>query len=186
MTHTIEIIQYSEKEHGFILEWFFDLGHVDDFFLAHAVDGVIWGVETESELRISINFDHFHDLWDNNMIQEERLFNKNHEVYLWRSENSYMVRIIRDIDKNTTDTIDEQHILWGVSAKKANDLLFTQLEDGAQGLNHIVPMDATWVDNKKRRLCLNVRHYFGEDDNGVNYIAYSRLMGLEEYQDGEK
>lgn len=185
MTHTIEIIQYSEKEHGFILEWFFDLGRVGDFLLAHAVDGVIWGIQQEEELQISIDGEHFHDLWSDNMIQEARLFNKTQEVYLWRSENGYMVRIIRDNDEKTTYIIDEQHILWGVTGKLQPDD-FTKLEDGAQGLHHSVPIDATWVDNKKRRLCLNVRHYFGEDDMGVNYIAYSRLTGLEEYQDGKE
>jgi len=73
--------------------------------------------------------------------------------------------------------IKEHHILWGTQGIEINR--FTLLEDGSQGLKHIVPIDASSVNEKSKRARLCVHHYLDEDEKGVNYIAYSRLAGIE-------
>jgi len=159
-------------EDGISIEaWLNKLGKTNDFLLAHAIDGVIWGKIEGGRLVTSATLNH-------TTLQELRLFNKQREIHLWSVDDAWYARLIEDKDGITPDDyIEEAHILWGTKGTP-QPTGFTRLEDGAQGLAHHVPIDATSVTPKKR-VRLGVRHYFGEDENGVNYIAYSRLTTLE-------
>ncbi|MCL4256792.1 MAG: TIGR03984 family CRISPR-associated protein [Anaerolineae bacterium] len=147
----------------------------DDILLAHALDGVIWGKIDNGKLTLqpiaTLNPD---------TLQELRLFNHEREIHVWRTGDTWHARQIVDkTDISEDEYIEESHILWGTKKnEKEENGIFTTVEDGAQGLSHAVPIKNAHVTDKNR-LTLRVRHYFGEDDNGVNYIAYSRLVNLD-------
>jgi len=161
-------------EDGISLEaWLEKHVKADDVLLAHALDGVIWGKIESGRLLTSSSFNIA-------TLQELRLFNSEREIHVWRIGDTWHARQIVDKDDITADDyIEESHILWGTKVTGQNGIFIT-VEDGAQGLRHTVPIDATGVNDKNSRLCLVVRHYFDEDENtGVNYIAYSRLVNLD-------
>lgn len=160
-----------------ITAWLLDL-HIEGYLLAHALDGVIWGKIVDGQLVTSSPL-HIETL------QELRLFNRQREIHVWHTGDTWHARQIVDEEGiSEDDYIEESHILWGTRGKPvANG--FTQMHHRGEGLSHTVPIDATKVNEQQSRLYLCVRHYFGEDDNGVNYIAYSRIVSLDvkEFED---
>lgn len=155
-----------------------------DILLAHADDGVIWGEVREGRLEIS------HQVASEisppllfKTLQDLRLFNADREIRIWRTQDTFKGIIIRDTDPTdkTPKAFDEPHLLWGTKAYK-RDKDFFLLEDGQQGLRHVIPKIKGITDQQKlleNRLYLQVRHYIEEDtSNGVNRIAISRLVKL--------
>jgi len=176
---TEELKTHLIKE-SFSQEWLEKQAQSDDILLAHALDGVIWGKIVGDKLVTSAPL-------NTATLQEIRLFNDRREVHIWRNGDTWYQYKKDETGIEADDYIDESYILWGVTGSLRDDG-FTTLEDGAQGLHHTVPIDASAVNNRHLRACLLVRHYFGEDDMGVNFIAYSRLMGLsvKDFSNGEK
>jgi CRISPR-associated protein (TIGR03984 family) len=149
------------------------------YLLIHALDGVNWGRIDENGIKIS------HDV-DRNIapplhpktLQQVRIFNDSAEILLWRVGQHWQQRILIEIDLPADSqpmAFDETHLLWGTAAERQVDG-FTLLADGAQGLRHIVPYIPHILLNQ--RLALQVRHYLEKYDNGIQYIAYSRLVGF--------
>lgn len=186
-------------------DWLCEQAKISSLLLAHAIDGVIWGQldngelltshrvapEISPELRIET-------------LQQLRLFNEHYEVKLWRVGNEWQAIRISDTEDKSAVAIDEQQLLWGTHAKPSAHG-FIELEDGAQGLRHVIP---PFEDNKPlleiiqhrkgdlglradkakplTRVCLKVRHYLTENDLGVNTITISRLLGLGVEHYGQK
>ncbi len=161
-------------------EWLSSYASSGDYLLAHALDGVIWGRFTNERLVTS------HELASDispplrlETLQQLRLFNEHSELLLWGEDNVFRARRMTDGAGKEYAAFDEPHILWGTKGQPLNNH-FTLLEDGAQGLRHIVPINAQTVNQDNIRVCLRVRHYIDvQEETGVNYIAYSRLAGLE-------
>jgi CRISPR-associated protein (TIGR03984 family) len=168
--------------------WLHEQAATESWLLAHAVDGVIWGAVTKEWLATS------HDVAPQvspplrlETLQQLRLFNAAYEVQLWRTDNDLQALRVTETADADTPLIDEPHLLWGTFAKPLAHG-FTWLEDGAQGLVHILPpfedsdlLDGQLgarTDNVLRRAFIHVRHYFVENDMGVNTIGMSRFMGL--------
>lgn len=163
-------------EDGISLEtWLEQHAQPKDILLAHALDGVIWGKIVDGKLRLQpsamLNLD---------TLQELRLFNYQREIHVWRTGDIWHACSITEKPNITKDVdyIEESYILWGTRGKPL-DNEFTQMHHRAEGLSHTVPIDTQQVNDQNSRLSLLVRHYFGEDANGVNYIAYSRLVCLD-------
>lgn len=169
-------LQGQAKEH--------DLTHL----LAHADDGVIWGViQSNGTLKTS------HEAAQENAkaaavcpplrlrtLQQARLFGKDAELLLWRDgDNVFRGRLIEDVkDGGAADwneSYDEPQLLWGTQGVALKDN-FTLLEDGAQGLRHAVPL-LDGLDLTKQRVQLVVRHYLAQED--FARVAVSRLIALE-------
>jgi len=145
--------------------------------LVHADDGILWGLVQNGQY-----------LWPSQStvqfrretLQTMRLFNTNCELYLWRIGNGeFRLRSIIDDqpDEQPIDYFDEDQILWGTHPD-ALDQTFTRMADGAEGLQHIVPIPVKQRKNGERPLRLTVRHYLHSDANGLTRIAYSRLVNL--------
>jgi len=158
------------------------------WLLAHAIDGVIWGWVGDSELRTS------HEVAPISSpplrvetLQQMRLFNPKYEVRLWRDGPDWHAIRISDTEHPAAASVDEQQLLWGTHAEQLAGG-FIRLEDGAQGLVHIVPPFAGSetvegrlgmpTDESLSRIYLAVRHYLTEDALGVNSITLSRLVHL--------
>lgn len=152
------------------------------YLLAHAIDGVIWGkVENGNWIMTTVE-----PSCRLETLQELRLFNKHEEIYIWRTGREWRCRRIADNEgSQSCDVIQEHHILWGTKGELTKDG-FTVLTDGSQGLRHVLPIDASKVNEKNIRPALRVHHYLQIDEaTSVTYIAYTRLVGIEVVTDGK-
>lgn len=140
-------------------------------------------------------------------LQQARLFSGGAELLLWRAdENYFQARVIEDegrfqawlaqssiaedqaqIIDRYSEAIDEEQILWGTDGMLLQPSYFTLMSDGAQGLRHVVPLNAEGAFGEKSRpLRLLVRHYVKEDATGFTRITVSRLVGLRAESKKEK
>lgn len=188
-------LQFSHSEP--LQDWLRQQAKVESWLLAHAIDGVIWGRVNESHLVTS------HEVAATvspplrlETLQQLRLFNPAYEVRLWRDQTTdqWWTRKIEEGSPAAlkVEAFDEQQLLWGTYATSLSDG-FVLLEDGAQGLRHVIPPFpgseqlngelGARTDEAIRRVHLKVRHYLTEDALGVNLVTMSRLtgMGIEHY-----
>lgn len=149
------------------------------YMLIHADDGVIWGRLDKNGLRLSSDVapevsPPLRDL----TLQQCRLFGEGGELFLWRTDDGWTARSIRDEDGNSDEYFDEDQVLWGTGVENIEDG-FTVVFEG-QGLKHAVPIVAApeLFGRNKRPLRLKVRHYLVYDDAGVARIALSRLVDV--------
>lgn len=166
----INIIQWLEKEadtHG--LRW----------LLAHAYDGVIWGEKSEDGLHLS-SFLLKPDLRVST-LQMVRLFGETGELLVWRSDNGWEARLVKDNQGTDKECYDEFQLLWGTDVEKSQDG-FVLLHHGSEGLRHAPPFKSK-ID--KLRLQLNIRHYINYDLDGQAYVEFSRLISIEAFNEKE-
>lgn len=170
------------------------------WLLAHLDDGVIWGEIRRGGLILSSEIAsdvspplRAETLW------EIRLFGPAGELYVWREEphlakvNTLKARLFRDTSAiESTDScehqeyFDEEFILWGTRGKAVeNEISFTRMIEGNQGLVHVVPLsglNGKHVDRNEvpfHPLRLRFRHYLQDDkETGFTYIVTSRLCDL--------
>lgn len=172
------------------------------YLLAHADDGVIWGI-FDTNYSLTTSYDVFEKGENNHSsnsskntfnpvslrlctLQQCRLFGATTEVMLWKGGENYNVaqswraRYIKDEGFEKEDFISENQILWGTQVEEMKDG-FTLLSDGSQGLQHAVPIPEITLDpsetmHRPVRLC--VRHYVDYDNDGLARIYLSRLVDL--------
>jgi CRISPR-associated protein (TIGR03984 family) len=164
------IKQWLEKEadmHG--LRW----------LLAHAYDGVIWGEKRENGLHFS-SFLLKPDLRVST-LQMARLFSENGELLIWRTDNGWQARLVKDNEGEVKEYYDDFQLLWGTEVEKSDDG-FVLLRHGSEGLRHAPPFKSK--DNKLR-LQINVRHYINYDPDGQAYVDFSRLISVEAFNEKE-
>ena len=146
------------------------------YLLAFALDGLFWGrFDGEKWDKKSASTQ-----WDEQNVQELRIFGENGEVHLWRSGEGWLGRkIIDGAGDDFTEMIDEKQILWGDQAKMCEkDPSFTLMSDGQQGLCHIIPLSFSEISPFLKKmggyqpLRLHIRHYLANED--VARIAVSR------------
>lgn len=166
-----------------LYNWLSHYAADDDMLLAHAIDGVIWGRVSNGQPQPLTSHHIDHKISPElrvETLQQLRLFNAERELYLWRDGDGWQARYANEFpDENTQAVLEEYHILWGTKGtlKKHG---FTLLEDGSQGLRHIIPIDASGVNEKNIRACMRIHHYLS--DNSKTHetrITYSRLAGIE-------
>lgn len=166
--------------------WF--AGHTDlgaqVWFLAHAVDGVIWGRVTDGVLETAdAHFPTVSPKLRFATLQEARLFGSEAEVRVWRGDGGFLGCRISDVPETGALAFEESHRLWGTVAQEHKNG-FTLLADGREGLRHAPPLDVpdtafrSGVNERYRPAALHTRHYIRFDEFGQAYIAASRLVGL--------
>lgn len=198
-----QALSYDKRSLSFdpqadLTKWLRVQATTTSWLLAHAADGVIWGWATADELHTS------HEVASDispelrlSTLQTLRLFNPDYEVRLWREGDAWHALHISDIADENAAAIDEYHLLWGTHAE-GRDAGFIRLEDGAQGLRHVIPPFAgsenlvgrlglrsdTSRGDTLTRAHLLIRHYLTADTIGVNRITLSRLVtiGVSHYE----
>jgi CRISPR-associated protein (TIGR03984 family) len=144
------------------------------FGLVHADDGVIWG-----------QFDHGVWTWSSGhssgispklqeqTLQQLRVFGPSAEVLVWREDNQWRNRLIKDeAESGTQCYFDEPHVLWGKPFGPAEQG-FQLLREGAQGLLHAPPVALAQVGQ------LTTRNYVDFDEDGCAFVCASRLTLIE-------
>lgn len=162
------------------------------FLLAHAEDGVIWGIFDKDGNLSTANpsqdlFPNSEELFPkyklpilrSQTLQQCRIFGNNSEVMLWKVGQNWKARSIEDGHLSNRDYIPEKQILWGTQ-KEDEKSEFTLVSDGSQGLKHAVPLTGiTFKGKDSRPLRLQVRHYINYDESGVARIYLSRLVDFD-------
>ncbi len=151
------------------------------YLLAHADDGVNWGIVDNGQLTVS------HDCYPKHTpqlrlatLQQFRLFGEAGELYLWRVDEQWHGRFLDGTRDQEADTFPTTYLLWGTSEdtrQKSADARFILLADGEEGLRHAPPR-LEGFDANKHYLALKVLHYVAYDGDGQAHVAASRLVEL--------
>lgn len=170
---------------GDVAAWLQGQGSADgaSWLLAHADDGVIWGEWRTDGLHLSSDVFLRPELTAKlqaKTLLQARVFGPDAEMFLWRTDNGWRGRWVRDGQGEPTDILDEPQLLWGTTREDYQDG-FVLLAEGAEGLRHAPPIAEAKLpqDKMKRfRLQLHVRHYLKDDEDGQARVAFSRLTTL--------
>jgi len=157
------------------------------FVLAHCDDGVTWckwdaaenrwrtGNEANPKISPPVRMER---------LQELRLFGEAGEVLIWRTEEGFRGRGLWDRPENDLpeplrpdDT--ETRILRGDMVREKYESGFTHVADRT-GAEQVIPLEVSEKDLQKRRVRLQVRHYFQRDEQntGAVRVAATRLVTL--------
>lgn len=166
-----------------IRNWLLNQGkrYVAKYLLAHAEDGVIWGLIDDNGLQTSDTVaPHISPPLCVSSLLQCRLFSEEGELLIWRTDHGWRARLVQDEPNSEVGALDEDYVLWGNGCEGGKDP-FTVVVEGVQGLRHAVPISLpqTHFDDKKHPLRITVRHYLEENPNtGQFFIGYSRLVKL--------
>ena len=153
-------------------------GETDRFqyLLAYADDGVIWGVWKDQKWLLSSDPEAYPEISPRlrpETLWEVRLFGKQSEWMLWKTETGFQARAILDGHGDPGMAFDEAYILWGTDQVDRREP-FTQVREADLGIRHTPPL--SWKGRHK--LNLQVRHYIAYDGQGAAYVRLSRLVDL--------
>lgn len=90
-------------------------------------------------------------------IQKLRLFNKNKEFFIYRTEGKWKARLRDDLKGNEVSAVDANQVLFGTKAEIL-DNGFTKLTE-ERGTEIILPFKVNGVDEKKNRVKIKTRNY---------------------------
>lgn len=155
------------------------------WLLVHADDGVIWGrLDADGTIALSSQIVAFQPRFPSlqcelraETIQQLRIFGTAGELLIWRKDNLFPGRIIKDLETLSDSFWDEQYLLWGQGV--IQDTGFTVLEEGRRGPVHAIPIKVP-VD---ARAALTVRHYAAFEASAMANVSMSRLVDLVLYRD---
>ena len=155
-----------------------------EWLLAHCYAGVVWGKYQEDEWLLStkITPDLSPALTWSSFLQV-RVFGENGELLLWRDGDQLRARkvIVHKEGKEYEGYLEDQW-LWGTRAEKKVIDGFTWLTDGAQGLQHVVPIEVPQTDfatdrSNYRPVRLRVMNYLrANESSGLAEVWLSRLV----------
>lgn len=160
--------------------------HSLTYILAHAIDGVIWGLYDPVTDTLTTSHDAAPSISPKilpDTLQQLRLFSEEGgELYLWRTGEDWTGRFLSDEKSDSPMALDEAYVLWGthLSKEPTSQLdAFTVVADGIQGLRHAVPISRdqlTGFNGVQRPLRLMLRHYLSCDaSTGQQFITHTRL-----------
>ncbi|HRK74815.1 MAG TPA: CRISPR-associated protein Csx19 [Rhodothermales bacterium] len=168
------IIMDDAPKHGVLL-WLNQKANGYQYLLAFCDEGVIWGRVEED--KIVFPKKSVQPLFLDLTLQEVRLFGKNGELYLWKTEDGFHARSIHikktDEDPTWSYQHNEQYYLWG---HKVQDIEngFTCLQEGKQGMRHVVPIQV----KDSQDLKLVVRHFLTQEGFEPLRVVTSRLVDI--------
>lgn len=145
------------------------------YLLGYADDGVIWGKIDGNQ--ISLAGDFFPDLSPRlraDTLWEARLFGKDTECFLWRSDQGWQERLITDGEGEPSSSIVEEWILWGTNLDGSGKGSFFPVREADMGIRHAPPVELAG----RHSLRLKVRHYLDYDKVGSVYVKLSRLENV--------
>lgn len=149
------------------------------WLLANAYDGVIWGELKQDRLHIS------NDLFGPELrsitLQSARLFGENNELLIWRANEGWQARLIKDCEGLDIECYEEHHLLWGTNIEQRKNG-FALLRHGSEGRRHAPPVK----EDVELPLALKIRHYINYDEDGQAYVQFSRMVSISKFKREEK
>ncbi|MFZ5518644.1 MAG: type III-D CRISPR-associated protein Csx19 [Candidatus Zhuqueibacterota bacterium] len=115
-------------------------------------------------------------------LQKVRIFNKDKELYLWRTNGGLKGRLRIDNDVNIqqeAEIIIANQVLCGTDARKLTKDDFTEINE-ERGTNLILPFNysALKVDNEKNRVCIKTHNYIGYNEAHQASYVDCRFVGF--------
>lgn len=102
--------------------------------------------------------------FDPKFIQKLRLFNRNMELFIWRTDDNWNARLRKDTDTETgLPVIEANQLLFGTTAKLTNG--FTLLTED-RGTEVMLPFEIKNVDTGKNRVKIKTRNYISYNEIG--------------------
>ncbi|HOV21796.1 MAG TPA: CRISPR-associated protein Csx19 [bacterium] len=155
------------------------LNNIENFIKNNISDGyiVVWLNYAIFIGKIEKNFI-FHNgkTPDFSHLLQLRAFNKDKEIFIWRSSsNTYKCRIRIDNEGENTEVIDAQQVIWGTKSKNLQDGFSEIYED--RGIKLIVPFNNLKLNNN-RRLMLKTRNYIRHNEIGQAGFFDSRFVDI--------
>lgn len=157
--------------------------------LAHCDDGVTWGRRDSSGVsiwRFGNQFFRRCPVIRRETLQELRIFGKDAEVLIWRTDSGFRGRMLHENNppadrNNLLDPLrpsDEFRMVRGSRLAGTPKSGFSHVADGT-GAEQVIPIEVSNEQLEKRSVRLCVRHYYEEDDkSGSVSIAATRLVSL--------
>ena len=108
----------------------------------------------------------FHDnkRLDLSFAQKVRVFNKDAELLIWRTENGLRARLRQDKDGEEVDVVEANQVLFGTRAKPLDG--FTKLEED-RGTEIILPGEFILEEkNDEKRVAVKTRNYIDYNPSG--------------------
>ena len=154
------------------------------WLLAHADDGINWGMVQDSKLTVSGDlYPSYAPLLRVETLQQVRLFGERGELYLWQADGVWQGRFLAGSADQTQEILTAEYLLWGDKWGDEDTLApqsgFVLLADGVEGLRHAPPLpQGQDFDPTKQQLSLQVAHHVAYDEDGQAYVAASRLVKI--------
>jgi len=122
-------------------------------------------------------------------IQKLRVFNKDAELFVWRTnQGKYKARLRKDDVGEEQGVVDARQVMFGTEAKPVNETYSCLTEK--RGTEIILPLkdlgiEDSKINDGKGRLCIHTRSYIGYiDDMQVTYEDV-RFVEFVMYKEGE-
>ena len=159
----------------------------DSWFIAYLDHRVVIGKVIDNKFiyyqdeRNDVNFD---------TIQKFRAFNKDAELYIWRTAaGNYKARLRTDGIGSAQGVVDANQVMFGTEAKKLlsrEGVSYSCLTE-KRGTEIILPISELVINEKKERLCIHTRSYIGyiEETMQATYNDV-RFVGFVKYQEDQK
>jgi CRISPR-associated protein (TIGR03984 family) len=144
------------------------------YLLAHAIDGVIWGIIQDGHIKVADFPGSPHPKLRMETLQQARLFGPEDEWLVWRTPEGWKSRLVHDHPEGESGgEITENWILWGTDLEKAENG-FSLVREADLGIRHAPPIKFL----ERHKLYLRVRHYIQSDSEGAACVQFSRLVDL--------
>ncbi len=106
----------------------------------------------------------------NKYLQRMRVFNKDMEMFIYRTGNSFKGRLRNDdmVGKGTEVIVAKQVLFGTKKGKKCNDS-YTEITE-KRGTSLVLPFGGLDVDDKEKRIKIKTHNYIGY--NAVNQTTY--------------
>lgn len=150
--------------------------------LIFCVDGVIWGRLKGSKWILSSEiFPEICPVPLEEKILEFRIFGPEAEIFVWRAENVFKGRFLKDeVEKGIFLPAQETRVLLGNKLLEKSKGGFSRV-GSPEGREQVVPLECSFEDFKDGRwpLRLLLKHYFVRvEETGALKVAVSRLVDV--------
>ena len=154
------------------------------WLLAFQYDGVIWGrAEQDAWILSGDVFPEISPTFNKEALLELRIFNRDKEILLWKSENGFKARELvhnyhsDEKDNNPLRPSFDKYLIRGDRVLKIKNG-FSLLKDKT-GTRQAIPIECSNDNFKKHHPFLEICHYFEIDDKSAMVrITASRLVDI--------
>jgi CRISPR-associated protein (TIGR03984 family) len=132
-----------------------------------------------------------HDNFIASKIQKIRIFNKESEVYIWRTKEGYKARFRTDTSGEPCEYVQANQVLFGTCKKKDKEGFTKLYED--RGTEMIlpfsfesVPLPLEGTPNLKQRIAIQTRTYIHYNTNHQAQYNDSRFVNFIQLPDNQE
>ncbi|MFN8672930.1 MAG: CRISPR-associated protein Csx19 [Candidatus Sericytochromatia bacterium] len=107
---------------------------------------------------------------EDKFIQKIRVFNENEEILIWKTNNKFKARHIKDEQGSETEYVDVNQVLFGTKSEKLENQAFTKLLEEKRGIELIIGGNFE-TSTSKKRVAIQTRNYV--EYNSIYQAIYS-------------